>query len=84
MISALFQIGALLSVPVATLQGFSLWDLLRRKRFWYRPLRGERVLTTRSERPGWYWYLVISKLAALALLLWLIGLVGFWTLHGPR
>jgi hypothetical protein len=75
------QVGALLCIPLAALQAFNLWFLLARSqgRFWYRPLVGDRVLTTRAQRPGWYWYLVISKVVSLALSLAVVGLVGFWT-----
>lgn len=77
------QIGALIAIPIAVLRGVQLWLLLGTGRFMYKPLRGESVTSTRTERPRWYWWLVVSKAVSLAVSLALVGFVGFWTLH-PR
>ncbi len=77
------QIGALITIPIAVLRSAQLWFLLRTGQFVYRPLNGERVATTRSERPGWFWWGVIYKVASLVVSLAFIGFVGFWTFN-PR
>lgn len=77
------QIVALFAIPVIVVRGVHLWSLIKTGRFRYKPIRGESVPTTRAERPGWYWWAIISNLMSIAVSLWLIGFVGFWTFH-PR
>jgi hypothetical protein len=81
MLWPLLQICGLICIPLAALQAIQLSSVLQSERFTYRPLWGNGVPTTRTEKPGWYLYLVVSKFASLVLSLAVIGFVAFWTFH---
>jgi hypothetical protein len=77
------QVLALIAIPIAALQATLLWSWIWTGRFTYAPLRGEHVHTTRAEKPGRYWFAVVTNLFSLAVKVALIGSVGFWTFY-PR
>jgi uncharacterized membrane protein len=70
---------ALIAIPIAALQATQVWCLLRTARFVYKSLDGKTTPTTRADRPGWYWFAVIERLASLALSLAMIGIAVFLT-----
>lgn len=79
MLWPLVQICALICIPLAALQAVRLASMLESECFIYRPLWRSGTQATRTERPGWYLYLVVSKFVSLVLSLAVIGFVAFWT-----